>query len=116
MSFHRDEEQNIALRDAKYALEEHIQMLEICREEKNEAETILSEYLIKNDSEKLQLEIVKLQKNLNKQKQKADQQIQNLKKNLKEKENDLQQSTQRFNVLNEKLKEMERQEKDISSR
>lgn len=112
MSFHREEEQKIALKDANDKLEQHIHLLEKCRKEKNDAESILSEYLIKNDSVKLQCKIAQLQK----QKQKADQQINNLKKNLKEKENELQQCTKCFNELNEKLKEMERQGKDISLR
>lgn len=116
MSFHRDEEQMIALRDANDDLEEHIQMLERCRKEKNDAESKLSDYIIKNDSVKCQCEIAQLQKNLKRQKQRSDQQIYNLAMNLKEKENELQQGTQRFNELNEKLKEMERQGKDISLR
>ncbi|XP_071126553.1 putative uncharacterized protein MYH16 [Mytilus edulis] len=108
----RDEEQKIELEDANDKLEQQIHLLEKCRKEKNDAESILSEYLIKNDSVKLQCEIAQLQK----QKQKADQQINHLKKNLKEKENELQQCTKCFNELNEKLKEMERQGKDISLR
>lgn len=110
MSFHRDEEQQIALQDANEALEHQTHMLEECRAEKDKAKTNLLGYTIKNDVVKLQCEIDLLKKNLKKQKQKADEQIHNLKKNLKEKENDLQEGTKRFNEIYEKLKEMERQE------
>ncbi|XP_071124109.1 interaptin-like [Mytilus edulis] len=111
----RDEEQKIALKDAGGAFEQHTLMLERCRTEKNEAESMLSGYLLENDSVKLQCEIAQLQKNFQKQKQKADEQIHNLKKILQEKENDLQQGTKCFNEINEKMKEMEIQGKEMSS-
>lgn len=99
MSFYRDEDQNIALKYANNALEHHTCMLDKCMNENNDAEFILSGYLIKNDSVNLQREISQLQNIL--KKYKAYEQIHNLKKYKEDKENDQQQGTKRLNEIQE---------------